>query len=264
METCGAFSLGMMRRMEVTDTVLINRSGKRMPATYYVADNAKGTCVVLHGIGGWRGQEVVNAIVDAVTAEGYAAVTFDTADGPMAPDADSLSMTTSACIEDLEDVIAHIRKEPWYQEPLILAGHSLGALVASEYAGRHKDIERLVLVAPAISWKTYRLALPVGGFWFMSKKVWMPGPHATKYWLGTPFRKDFMQFDGYQRAAEIDAPTLVLIGTKDGLVGTVGSHEKYARTFKNGSFKAINGAGHTFYQKEQEVAATIRQWLTSL
>jgi pimeloyl-ACP methyl ester carboxylesterase len=235
-----------------------------MPATFRIADNPKGTFVLLHGIGGWKDQRVMRAIIDPVYESGYNVVSFDAADGANAPDANSLTGTTTGYRKDLEDVVAHIENEPWYAGPLSLGGHSLGALVATEYAAAHSGVERLILAAPGISWKEYQYILPVGSWWLIRGKVRMPGPELKHYWLGRPWLDDFLTHDLKKLAPAIKIPTLVAIGSRDGLVGTVKTHERFANLFPNGAFRIIRRADHTFHPHEEALTATIRQWLTSL
>lgn len=253
-----------MRPMELRDLTLTNRHGKRMPATYRIVENAKGTFVLLHGIGGWKDQRVMRALIDPVVESGYSVVTFDAADGANAPDANSLTGTPTGYLEDLEDVIARIREESWYKAPLSLGGHSLGALMAVRYAAEHSDeVAKLVLAAPGLSWKTYQHLVPVGLWWTLRGKVRMPGPELRHYWIGKPWLFDFLTFDGLKYANNVRAKTLVVMGAKDGLVGTLRTHRKYAAAFQNATFKAIKGASHTFHPHEETLTATIKEWLTS-
>ena len=248
--------------METRELVLENRHGKRMPATFRIQENARGTFVLLHGIGGWKDQRVMRAIIDPIVESGYSVVTFDAADGANAPDADSLTGTTNGYREDLEDVIAHIEKESWFTAPLSLGGHSLGALVAATYAATH-TVQYLVLAAPAISWKTYQYIVPVGFWWMVRGKVRMPGPELKNYWLGKPWLHDFLSFDAYKLAQHITARTLVVMGSRDGLVGTVATHKRFAHAIPNATYSVVKGASHTFHPHEEALTATIKQWLTS-
>lgn len=250
--------------METRDVTLLNRNGKRIPATYRVADNPKGTFILLHGIGGWKDQRVMRAIIDPVFESGYSVVTFDAADGANGPDANSLTSTPTGYLEDLEDVIAQVQKESWYTGPLSLGGHSLGALMAVQYAAKHRgSVHLLVLAAPGLSWKTYRHLVPVGLWWTLRGKVRMPGPELRHYWIGKPWLLDFMRFNGFTAAKDVDAKTLFVMGTQDGLVGTVHSHRAYAAQFPHATYKEIKGASHTFHPHEEMLTATIKEWLTS-
>ncbi|HYE23312.1 MAG TPA: alpha/beta fold hydrolase [Candidatus Paceibacterota bacterium] len=249
--------------MKAIEATILNRHKKRMPATLRIPENARGTFVLLHGIGGWKDQRVMQSIIEPVFNAGYVVVTFDAADGANAPDANSMRGTTTGYREDLEDVIAYIEKESWYVGPLSLGGHSLGGLVAIEYTARHPEIERLILAAPAISWREYRYILPVASLWLLYGKVRMPGPEMRNYWIGRPWLFDFITRDMKRLASKVTCPTLVVMGGRDGLVGTVRTHRSFASLFPRADFEVVPGATHTFHPHEKELTATIKQWLTS-
>lgn len=250
--------------MQAVEAVIRNRHGKRMPATYRINENAKGTFVLLHGIGGWKDQRVMQAIIDPVREAGYTVVTFDAADGANAPDSDSLHSTPTGYLEDLEDVIAHIQNESWFSGPLSLGGHSLGALMSLLYAAKHPDdIATLILAAPAISWREYRHLVPVASVWLASGKVRMPGPELRDYWLGRAWLNDFLLIDAKEHALLIKARTLILMGSRDGLVGTVATHRMLSERIPGSTYEVIEGADHTFHPHEEALAATIAAWLTS-
>lgn len=240
-----------------------NRHGKRMPATCRVVENAKGTFVLLHGIGGWKDQPVIEAMTAPVLQAGYSVVVFDAADGALAPDSVSVEGTATGYREDLEDVIESVMREPWFVGPLSLGGHSLGALVAVEYTSTHPSVERLVLAAPAISWREYQLLLPVVPVWLLLGRVRMMSPKKGGYWLGRPWLFDFLSHDAKRLAPLIGCPVLVMLGSRDGLVGTVKTHRAFASRFPAATFVPIPGATHTFQNHENELTATIASWLTS-
>jgi pimeloyl-ACP methyl ester carboxylesterase len=254
-----------MQAMEKRDFVITNRNGKRMPATLRMPGSApKGTFVVLHGLGGWKEQGVVAAMADAVCTAGHIAVTFDAADGAMAPDSDPLVSTTTGYREDLEDVIAYAKEQDWHAAPLSLAGHSQGALVALEYARIHAGLERLILAASAISWRTYtKFVIPLG-FWLVAAGSHnTPGPSGRSLRLGRPWLFDFMGYDGYRSAPHVSVPTLVISAGYDDLVGREKVHARLAKRLPNAVHESIPGAPHTFRGHESAVAATITAWLSS-
>ena len=235
-----------------------------MPATVRLSGSPKGTFILLHGIGGWKDQRVMRAIIDPVYESGYNVVTFDAADGANAPDADSLNSTPTGYLEDLEDVIAYVKNEPLFVGPLSLGGHSLGALMALLYSAKHpEEIESLILASPAISWREYRPLIPVASVWLAAGKIRMLGPELKGYWLGRAWLNDFLLMDAKEVALLVRARTLVLIGGRDGLVGTVGTHRMLSKLIPGSTYEVVKGADHTFHPHEEALTATIRQWLTS-
>lgn len=251
--------------MEIRELEIRNRNGKRMPATLRVPDTSKGLVVVLHGLGGWKDQYVVVAAANGVVAAGYTALTFDAADSAKAPDADFARSTTTGYLEDLEDVMAYVETQGWYEDSVLLAGHSLGATVASAYAGMYpQKVSRLMLLAPAVSWKLYtKVFLPYGLWWFIFDKHKTPGPEGLSLPLKRTWLVDFMRYDARKQSALISVPVLVVIAGADNFVGTTVALQRFAKGFARGTGVVIKKANHTFYTRDEEVTDTIKTWLTS-
>lgn len=251
--------------MERQDFVLTNRNGKRMPATLRTPEgDMRGTCVLAHGLGGWKDQGIVAALADAVVSAGYRVLTFDAADGANAPDAEPLRGTTTSFLEDLEDVVNEVHQSSWHEGPLLLAGHSLGGLISARYAATHPGIEKLILVAPALTWKTYRkFVLPIALLWLITGSFKMPGPDMRGYRLGRPWLFDFAKWNAYATASKTSLPTLIIAADNDGLVGTVATHERYAKLFPNATFEVVPDTDHDFDRHLPAVAAIVTKWLTS-
>ncbi|MGE5541363.1 MAG: alpha/beta hydrolase [Bacillota bacterium] len=252
--------------METRELVLTNRDGKRMPATLQLPDGApKGVALVLHGIGGWRSQPVLTHTADALQAEGYAVLRFDESDGITAPDNDFFHNTTTHYLRDVDDVIAFMHTQDWYRAPMILAGHSMGGLVAAKYASEHlNEVSKLILLAPAMSLRTMWWGqLPFALMWLIRGHWKMLGIDGRKFVLGPDWLKDFARYSGYKCAPLITAPTLIISAERDYTVAKPREHRLYARRFPNAEHSTITWADHDFDGHEAEVAATIRQWLTS-
>lgn len=252
--------------METRELMLVNRDGKRMPATLaFPSGELKGTALVLHGIGGWRTQEVLRAAADALVRSGYAALRFDESDGITAPDGDFFHNTTTHYLRDLEDAIDFVRAQEWYKAPLVLAGHSMGGLVAARYASEHpNDVSRLILLAPAVSLRSmWWTQLPFALMWIIRGHWKMLGIEGKEFVLGPDWLRDFRRFNGYRYAPRIAAPTLVISAERDHTVATPAEHRRYAHRFPKGEHSTIAWADHDFEGREDEVAATITQWLTS-
>lgn len=252
----------MLALMETRTVILRNRDGKRMPATLRAPGNARGTFVVAHGVGGSRDQRVMRAIAGALAASGYASVAFDLADGANGPDADHSTATPSGHLADFEDAVAACRKAHWFVPPLCAGGHSLGGLLAAEYAVQDATVEQLLLVAPVISWRVYRWRRLIGLWWRLRRTVRLPVRALRHYPLPHAWLEDLRRFDGQASAARIGADTLVVAAGNDGLVGTEATHRSYAAAFPNARFVLLPGASHTFHPHEAALADTIRQWLT--
>lgn len=237
-----------------------------MPATLRIpAGESRGLALVLHGLGGWKDQYVVVAAAEGARKAGYSVLTFDAADSARAPDADFAHSTTTGYVEDLEDVLAYAKEQGWWEDSVLLVGHSLGATVASAYAGMCPEkVSRLMLLAPAVSWKLYtKVFLPYGLWWFIFDTHKTPGPEGSKLPLKRAWLVDFMRYDARKQSALISVPVLVVIAGADNFIGTTKAIQKFAQGFKQGASILIEKANHTFYTRDAEVTDTIKTWLTS-
>lgn len=255
------------------ELVLLNRHGKRMPATLRTPEgDVKGTFVMLHGLGGWKDQEVVVAAAEAAVACGYQALAFDFADGANGPDGDFTTSTTSGALRDLDDTLSDIERLPWYKAPLILGGHSQGGLVVMRFASEHPGLaEKLVLIAPAISWWTAARAAGAYGFaivlwiaaWLTNGLTNWNGPEGRTLKIGRPWLFDFFTYDGIKYAKNISVPVLVVSAGCDMTVATPKYHARLIPHFKNAKHIIVENAAHHFPKRGSDITAIVSSWLTS-
>lgn len=250
-----------------TETLVIpNRDGRRMPATLLLpAGKPAGTVVVFHGLGGWKDQPIIKGVAELFAQKGYAVLRYDESHAVTSDDDAFFTSTTTQSTHDAEDVLAYVHGAPWHAAPLILAGHSLGGLVAAWYAAQHPtEVTRLVLIAPAISWRTMWWAwLPVALIWLIRGHRMMLGIDGKKFALSPRWWLDFFHYDGHAYAENIPAPTLIISAEYDRTVARPAQERAYARKFINGEHSMIAFADHDFDGHEDEVIDTISTWLTS-
>ncbi len=257
--------------MEIRELEIRNRNGKRMPATLRVpVGDVRGTVVLLHGLAGWKDQSTVVAIAGGVARAGYQVITFDGADALRGPDASYWNSTTTGFIEDMEDVIAFVESQDWYQAPLVLAGHSLGAMCVVRYARMHpKEVTKLLLVAPGISWTTDRSGKFLKKIRFTAKVVSILSKrqkeNGEKFLmpLYPPWIFDFLKYDTRKDAPSVAVPVLVVSAGDDLVVAAPTVHEALTGLFPQATHVIIPHASHIFLEHERELADTITQWLTS-
>lgn len=246
--------------------MLTNRDGKGMPATLQTpVGEAQGVVVLLHGVGGWKDQPLLVALASAFAWEGYSTFRFDESNGVNNPDGDFFHETTTQYTRDTEDVFAYLKTQSWYREPVILIGHSMGGLVAAWYAAEHpEDVSRLILTAPAVSWKSMWWAwLPLALLDLVRGHKQMLRIDGKKFRLSPLWWKDFFSFDGYAYARKIMIPTLIISAEKDHTVAKPFEHRGYTKRFARAEHSTISWADHDFTGHEDEVIATIKQWHTS-
>ncbi len=238
-----------------------------MPATLYSpATEGKGVAVLLHGLGGWRDQLLLRRVAESFVEDGYTTFLFDESNGVNSPDNDFFHNTTTQYTHDVEDVFAYLKKQTWYQGPVTLAGHSMGGLVASWYAAkRPEDVSHLILLAPAIAWRSMWWAqLPFALIWLIRGHRMMLGIDGKEFALSPSWWFDFLKFNGYRYATNVTAPTLIISAERDHTVAKPREHRLFTRRFPHATHTTVSWADHDFNGHEDEVIATIRQWRTSL
>lgn len=252
--------------MERKELTLTNRDGKRMPAVLRIPDaEPKGTVVLLHGLGGWKDQPILRSLADYFQASGYVAFAFDDSNGVLSPDGRFFDSTQTRYERDVEDGLAYAMQAPWYRAPLTLVGHSMGGLAALDYAAAHpQEVNHLVLLAPAISWKSmWYGALPFGLLSLIRGHETVLGVEGKRFVLGAGWWKDFFSYDALRTAREVTVPTLIVSAEKDYTVAKPREHRRLAKRFAHAEHSTISWADHDFDGHEDEVAATINQWHTS-
>jgi alpha-beta hydrolase superfamily lysophospholipase len=252
--------------MEARELMLTNREGKRMPATVRLPSvPAKGTVVLLHGLGGWKDQMIIAETAEGLALDGYVTFAFDDSQGVRSLDARFYDATTSAYLNDIQDALVYVRAQSWFTGPLTLIGHSQGAHAAVTYTVRHaSEVSRLVLIAPLLSWKyMWWSHFPFALIWILRKHQLMLGISGKRFALGRSWLVDFLSYDVNKDAYKVRVPTLIISAERDGFVATANQHRTFARRFSNASHSTISWANHDFDGHEDEVVATIKPWLSS-
>ncbi len=251
--------------MASEELVLTNRDGRRMPSTLRTPEQKPcGTVILLHGLGGLRDQQLITQVAQGLATAGYNTFAFDDSHGVKSLDARFFESTPTKSIRDTEDAIAYVKQQPWFTPPLVLLGHSMGGFSAVHHARHHPyDVQRLILLAPAMSWKTlWGAAVPILLLWFItgSQKVLSIDENHEK--LGRAWVRDFIRYDAHRDAPYITIPTLIVSADRDETVARPSEHARFARKFPNASHITIQKADHDFDGREWEVVGTIRAWLT--
>ena len=257
--------------MEAHELVILNRNGKRMPATLRVPEgNLQGTVLLMHGLAAWKEQPTIVVIAEALVSAGYQVLTFDGADALRGPDASYWNSTTTGFITDMEDVVEHAKQQDWYTAPLLLAGHSLGALCVVRYARTNPDTAtKLLLVAPAISWRLDRSDRLMSRVRWTAKvvKVVKNKERTTgeKFFnpLYPPWILDYFKYDTRKDAPHVHVPALVISAGDDLIVAGPEAQTALTALFPDAKQVIIPHASHIFHEHEKELADTIKVWLSS-
>lgn len=111
-----------------------NRHGLKIVGEIRKPENPKGLAFMLHGLGGFKEQPNTVTVVDSFFDNNFIVINFDATNSFGESEGSYENATMQLHYEDLVDVINWSKKQDWYKEPFILAGHSLGGYAVARYA----------------------------------------------------------------------------------------------------------------------------------
>ncbi len=154
--------------------------------------------------------------------------------------------------QDLENALRLLRVEA----PFVLVGHSFGGALVTEYALRHpQQVERLVLIATAGEFRLnplFKLGLnlpdPLLRLIAPLTRAWLAAPpHVLK-----PFyRRNLSRWNGWEKFAALQTPTLVIRGHRDTLFARP-LFEQVAQTIPGAEDADIGVSGHMVMLERRE------------
>lgn len=247
--------------------IIKNREGRNLAILAERADNQKGLAFLMHGFGSFKEHPLLEESSEILRANNYAAVRFDATNSIGGSEGKLEDGTITGYFNDLEDVIIWGRSQNWYQEPFILAGHSLGGYCAALYAAKSpRQVRGVILFSPFVSGKLFletEEIKPVLDEWKRTGiREWIssssPGlVKRSKY----GFVEDSLNHDLLDVAGKIECPVLLITGKVDKTVPP--EHQKLLLDrLNNKDFCVIEGGDHNLKGKEksQELRDIIDQW----
>ncbi len=226
-------------RMERIESVIINTFGLSTHTHAYVhiphpdggdihvvVDVAKHAdspvAILLHSARTTMEGRVQGAVADVFRSHGYTVVRFDAYNGLGESGGMFTNLTASGYRQDLDTVMVWVQAQSWWRGRATLFGHSVGGLVAGLYALDHPEqVERLVLLGPAVSGARYRNAERARSTkefeqWEETGIRTVRHPLLNEdYGLSFSFVQDLDSYDLEARASQLTVPTDVLVGTED-------------------------------------------------
>jgi hypothetical protein len=218
-----------------------------------------GLAVIVHGLKGSKNQDHIICLAETSLKHGFITLKFDSTHSAGDSDGDIASATITSLIEDLEDVINWSKSQKWYEGPVVLIGHSMGAISVLEYAHSNKQaVQALGLVSACVSGTLTLDALKenrpgvlenwkLSGFKeeqvssILGKTIKLPWSHI----------EDRLRYNSLEYAAELDMPTFMAGGSED--VTCPVKHQKLLFSMLPSTmneFCVISGAPHTFRDSE--------------
>ncbi len=251
-----------------TDTISINGSvGKLFSIVNRPSSKGKVPLVIIcHGFSGNCRSSFMTSLSQSITSQGMATLRFDF-NGHGRSDGEFKDMTVLNEIEDLKDVIAWARKQPWV-ENISLVGHSQGGVVVSMVSGElgDKEIKAEVLLAAAAVLRDDALRGNTMGAiydpWnFKGDYIELPhSPEAGALLLGKNYVETAIRLPIYETAANYDGPALIVQGTHDQIVPYTYA-ERYNEKIRNSELKLIPDETHVFNRTEKETSILVADWL---
>lgn len=182
--------------------------------------NRRGLVFIAHGLGGFKEQVHIRAMAEAFLEAGFTVVSWDAANtiGESGGRVEDASL--SSYLEDFEDVIAWAKGQKWYQEPFVLAGHSLGAACVIMYTAKNPNrVKAIVPISAFVAGSLYEATLPPEVL-----KTWQSQGYLKEESQSKPgvvkqipwgFIEDGRKYDLREVAPQIKCPALLAVGSVD-------------------------------------------------
>lgn len=252
-----------------------NRAGQKIVVLIDFAENPKGLAFIAHGLGGYKEEKHIELFARVCTSQGLTAVRFDATNtlGSRESEGNYEDATVTNYYADLEDVIAWAKTQPWYQEPFVLIGHSLGGMSTALYAQAHPhEVRALAPIATVMS-GVLSVQAPRNKDileqwqrtgWREEESVSQPGIIKRLKWS---HMEDRLRYDLLLHASALIMPVLMIVGEKD--AGTPPEHQKMlfeAIPHDKKEFHIIGGAPHVFRETVHlgEIENIISDWLHTI
>ena len=245
-----------------------NRKDQKLAVLLDETEDQTGLVFVMHGLGGFKEQPHLQTIGSAFKEKGFTVVYFDTTNTFGESDGTYEDATTTNYYEDLEDVIKWEAQQSWYQEPFVLAGHSLGGICITLFAEKYpKKVRSLApistVVSGKLSMKTEKHRNNAGEWkrtgWRISKSN--TGKTKKPKWS---HMEDRLKYDLLPEVSKLTMPVLMIVGENDD--STPLDHQQIlfdALPKGKKELHVINAAPHTFRDQQHlhEIKQIFSRWI---
>lgn len=234
--------------------------------------NAKGLAFVMHGLGGFKEQLHIRVIAEAFLENGYTTVSFDTTNSIGESEGKYEDATTTNYYADLEDVIKLSESQSWYQEPFVLAGHSLGGFSVVYFSENYPS--KVKAVAPVSAMISGKLSIETKKYserldewkktgWLETESVSKPGFIKRLPWSHI---EDRFKYDLLSDANRLTMPVLLIVDSEDDACPVEYQKMLFNALTDKKEFQIIQGAPHTFRAPEhlRELKEIFDKWIKSL
>lgn len=258
----------------VEKEIIKNRKGQKMVVIVERAKPQNGLAFAMHGLGGFKEQSHIQTIAEVFKQNGYTIVRFDTTNTLGESDGNYENATATNYYEDLEDVIKWSSVQEWYQEPFVLAGHSLGgmciALFAESFPEKVKAVAPIsTVVSGKLSVEAHKQYKPEE-FSKWEKTAWLEQESHSKPGIIKRLRwahiVDRLKYDLLTDVDKLAMPILLIVGEDD--KSTPPEHQKILYKVLPGKkeLHIIKNAPHTFRNSKHlaEINQIFNNWIKTL
>ncbi|MET7995923.1 alpha/beta fold hydrolase [Amycolatopsis sp. NPDC005232] len=266
-----------------TETTFCSPDGTTLAGTIVTPETRSGTSVVLvHGGGVTRHEAGFFTRLAAGLAEsGISSLRFDLP-GHGESDGRQEDLSLAGVLNSISAARAHLVDQTGDAQASLLAASFSGGLAALYAAHRPDDVDRLVLFNPLLDYKnrfvdqkdfwhneylTPEAAYDLTAHGFL--------PHSPSFKLSRALLNEVFWFDARAALADVQAPTLIIHGTKDTFIPVDSSRNAITRLQHEHRLLELEGAQHGFavhddptYADPQsqayqaEAIAAVQDWLT--
>lgn len=248
-----------------------SRHGKKIVVLYseHIGVKSRGVAFIAHGLAGSKDQTLITTVSDVLVKAGYLTVRWDMRNTVGESEGSISRASAKSYFNDLEDVVKWASQQSWYQDPIILVGHSLGALVATIYAEQNPNaIKALIPISSVTSGKLviFNALRPVSFYkWHRGYTDLKKAEPKAK--IKFSFALKLLKYDTRTLSTNLTMPVLMIVGKND--KSTPVNHQK--KLFKlvpssDKSLEIIPGADHRFTapNKTEELGRVIYEWVSEL
>lgn len=209
--------------------------------------------ILLHGFTGYKDEQHIVALANALADNDIVAVRFDCSGFGESEGDMEYDYRVTNYINDLDCVYNSIKHLEYVQPDHIgLWGHSMGGLIAIEYAKSNPDITAVSVVssptAVGISpWLSSKM-----GEWKETGYLQIESSKYGKFRVPYAFMEDARQYNALDSVQELKQPIMVVVGKADTTVSPADTMQLYEHAHDPKKLVTIEKMGHD-YKKYPEL-----------
>jgi len=244
-----------------------NRKNQNIAVVVDKLEESQGMVFLMHGFGCNKEDTCLTAIADCFKKNDYTVIKFDTTNTFGESEGDVVDATFTNFYEDLEDVIDWAKNQDWYEEPFVIAGHSLGGLCGALFSEKFSSkVSAVLLISTLISGSLASEFYPdellekweKDGFYELESE-------GVEIKMGWGLVEDGLKYNILENAGQLTMPVLLISGENDFQAPV--KHQKLLFNAIPGKkqLEIIKGAGHKFNCDELErIKILVDNWIKGL